>query len=331
MRILLTGATGVIGRRVIPLLIADGHSVAGVGRTAAKREELERLGARGFELDLFDARAVRRAVAGTDVICNLATAVPRVARILLPSAWREMTRIRRDASANLVNAALESGTVRHLIQESSAPIYADAGDQWVDETFPVRPARYNRSVLDAETNAGRFAERGGRAVVLRFGWFYGPDDAQTNTLLQGVRRGRFPLLGRPEGYFSWVAHDDAATAVVAALKVDSGIYNVVENEPLRRRDLAEGIAGLLRVSPPRFLPAWMTTLSGPVGQTLARSLRISNRKFKAAAEWCPRHATALSGLAAILDSGSASTRPDESSPTPIHSASEPGRPTRASR
>ena len=124
MRILVTGATGVIGQRVIPMLVAEGHSVAGVGRTATKREQLERLGARGFELDLFDPKAVNRAVAGAEVICNLATAVPRGARVLRPSSWREMSRIRRQASANLVHAALESGTVRHLIQESFAPIYA---------------------------------------------------------------------------------------------------------------------------------------------------------------------------------------------------------------
>ena len=321
MRILVTGATGVIGQRVIPMLVAEGHSVAGVGRTATKREQLERLGARGFELDLFDPKAVNRAVAGAEVICNLATAVPRGARVLRPSSWREMSRIRRQASANLVHAALESGTVRHLIQESFAPIYADAGDQWVDETFPVSPSRYNRSVLDAEANAGRFAERGGRGVVLRFGWFYGPDDPMTDALLQGVRRGWFPFFGSPEGYASWLAHDDAATAVAAALKLPSGIYNVVEDEPLRRRELAEGLAGLLKVRPPRFLPSWLTTLSGPVGQTLARSLRISNRKFKEVAEWTPRHATALSGLAAILDTGSDS----------IHPAIASGRATRARR
>lgn len=237
------------------------------------------------------------------MICNLATAVPRVARVLLPVVVAGMSRIRREASASLVNAALESRTVRQLIQESFAPIYADAGDQWVDETFPVSPARYNRSVLDAEANAARFAERGGRGVVLRFGWFYGPDDPITGALLQGVRRGRLPLFGMPEGYISWLAHDDAATAVVAALKVPSGIYNVVEDEPLRRRELAEGLAALLKVGPPRFPPSWMTALSGSVGQTLARSLRISNRKFKEAAEWSPRHANALSGLAAIQDGG----------------------------
>ena len=323
MRILLTGATGVIGRRVIPLLVADGHSVAGVGRTAAKREQLERQGARGFELDLFDPKAVSRAVAGTEVICNLATAVPRGARVLLPSSWREMSRIRREASANLVRAALESRTVRYLIQESFAPIYADAGDHWIDETFPVRPARYNRSVLAAEASTARFAERGGQGVVLRFGWFYGPDDSVTRTLLESVRRGRFPLLGRPEGYSSWLAHDDAATAVVAALKVPSGIYNVVEDNPLRRRELAQGIAALLHVGPPRFLPSWMTSLSGSVGQTLARSLRISNRKFKQASGWTPSYPTALSGLSAILRNG---VRP-ASERNPVHA----GRAARARR
>jgi nucleoside-diphosphate-sugar epimerase len=309
MRILLTGATGVIGRRVIPLLVAEGHSVAAVGRSVTKREELERLGARGFELDLFDQRAVNRAVAGAEVICNLATAVPRGSRALLPWSWREMSRIRREASANLLNAALQSRRVRLLIQESFAPIYADAGEQWIDETSPVEPARYNRSVLAAEANAARFAQRGGSGVVLRFGLFYGPGDPLTNSLLENIKRGRFPLFGRPDGYTSWVAHDDAATAVIAALNLPSGIYNVVEEEPLRRRDLANGIAELLHVDPPRFLPSWMATVGGSVARTLARSLRISNRKFREASGWIPRYPTPLHGLAAVLKSAPPFTVP----------------------
>jgi nucleoside-diphosphate-sugar epimerase len=301
VRIFVAGATGVIGTRVVPLLLSAGHDVSGVGRTPEKRALLERLGARGVDVDLFDPVAVRRAVAGHDTILNLTTAVPSPAwRALIPGAWRGMDRVRREASANLVDAALANGTVRRFVQESFAPIYPDSGDRWIDESAAVRPGGYNRSVLDAESSVERFARGGGTAVVLRFGAFYGPRDPLTLQMIDGVRRGWFPMFGRAEGYFSFVAHDDAAAAVVASLGVPAGLYNVVEREPMRRRDLADGIARLLGVKPPRLLPTWMTRLGGSVGETLARSLRISNRKLEGASGWRPRFPTTVEGIGAIV-------------------------------
>jgi nucleoside-diphosphate-sugar epimerase len=300
MRIFIAGATGVLGRRAVPLLVEAGHEVTAVGRTPEKRRQLERAGARAVEVDLFDAAAVRRVVAGAEVICNLATAVPRGFHGFLPWSWRAMDRVRRQVSANVVDAALATGTVQRVIQESFAPIYADGGDAWVDESAVVRPARYNRSTLDAEANADRFTRAGRVGVVLRFGLLYGPGDALTLQIVDAIRRGWFPLFGRPEGYSSWAAHDDAARAVVAALGVPAGIYNVVEDDPLRRRELADGIARLLGAPPPRFLPPWAAHLGGVVGETLARSLRISNRKLKGASGWAPRYATAVDGFEAVV-------------------------------
>jgi nucleoside-diphosphate-sugar epimerase len=244
---------------------------------------------------------VRRAVAGHDAAINLATAVPpSAARMFLPGAWREMDRVRREVSANVVHAALAGETVGRVIQESFAPIYADGGDAWIGEDSPVRPSRYNRSVLDAEARAARFTDAGRTGVVLRFGAFYGPDDAVTRQMISTIRRGWSPFFGRPEGYLSFIAHGDAASAVVAALDVPAGVYNVVD-EPLRRRELATGIAQLTGAQPPRFLPAWMRHLGGSVGEMLARSLRISNRRFSDASGWSPRHPTMLDGLRAILE------------------------------
>jgi 2-alkyl-3-oxoalkanoate reductase len=310
MRIFLTGATGVIGQRVVPALVMLGHQVTAVGRTEEKRAGLRAMGAEAVAVDLFNAVAVQRAVAGHEAICNLATAVPTsLVRIFLPSAWREMDRVRREISANLVAAALANDNVHTLIQESFAPIYPDSGDAWIDETSPVRPARYNRSVLDAEAQAERFSRAGRTGIVLRFAGFYGAGDPFTRQMIDSIRRGWSPLLGRPDGFCSWVAHDDAATAVVAALGVPAGVYNVVEDDPMRRRDLANGMAELLGVQPPRFLPAAMARMAGPVGETLARSLRLSNRKLRAVSEWRPCYRTPIAGLRAILGEESGLTRP----------------------
>jgi nucleoside-diphosphate-sugar epimerase len=305
LRVFVGGATGVIGRRAVPLLVEAGHQVTAVGRTPEKRDLLERAGARAVEVDLLDAAAVAQAVreAEPQVICNLTTAVPPSdARILLRRSWGAMDRIRRQVSANLVDAALGLGTVERVIQESFAPIYADAADRWVNESCTVRAASYNRSALDAEAQAARFTSGGRIGVVLRFGMFYGPGDAATLQLVGSIRRGWFPLFGRPDAYSSWVAHDDAATAVVAAVRVPAGTYNVVEDEPMRRRELGNGIARLLGVRPPRFLPTWAAHLGSSVGETLARSLRVSNRKLRQASMWAPRYRTTLDGFRAILGS-----------------------------
>jgi nucleoside-diphosphate-sugar epimerase len=304
VRIFVAGATGVIGRRAIPPMLAAGHRVTATGRDPAKLRGLERAGARTAVVDLFDPLAVRRAVEGAEVVCNLATAVPPSGPgMLMPWGWYAMDRVRREVSRNLVNAALGGETVRRFVQESFAPVYAPAGDEWVTEGSRVAPARYNRSALEAEAQAERFTSAGRVGVVLRFGLFYGPDDPSTTTLIAAVRRGWFPLFGRPEAYVSWAAHDDAAAAVVAALGVPAGVYNVVD-EPMRRRELADGLARMLEVRPPRFLPGWATPLGGAVGPTMARSLRISNRKLRETSGWSPRYRTALDGLEAIQRGGS---------------------------
>jgi nucleoside-diphosphate-sugar epimerase len=119
-------------------------------------------------------------------------------------------------------------------------------------------------------------------------------------MMGAVRRGWFPLFGNPDGYFSFVAQEDAATAVLAALAVPAGIYNVVEHEPMRRRELAEGIARLVGAQSPRFLPRWVARLAGSLGDTLGRSLRISNRKLELASGWTPTYATTLDGFRAIV-------------------------------
>jgi 2-alkyl-3-oxoalkanoate reductase len=301
MRIFIAGATGVIGRRVVPLLVQLGHEVTAVGRSTEKRTRLELAGAHAVDVDLFDATAVRRALTGHDIVINLATAVPATWRAFLPRAWRGMDRVRRHVSANLADAAMAEGTVGRMIQESFAPIYPDSASEWIDERSPVRPARYNRSTLDAESNAMRIGAEGRAAVVLRFGAFYGPNDPFTTQLVEMVRRGVFPLFGHPDGYFSFVEHGDAARAVVAALAVPPGIYNVVEREPMRRRELATGLAETVHRGPLHFLPPWSARLAGSMGETLARSLRISSRKLERAGDWTPWYATTLEGLRAVIE------------------------------
>jgi 2-alkyl-3-oxoalkanoate reductase len=296
MKVFVTGATGAIGRRALPVLVAQGHEVTAATRPGSWRAVDSRDGVTSVVLDIFDREAAARAMRGHDVVVNLATRIPTgMVRPFLPGAWRETTRIRRDASRALSDAAREAGVAR-FIQESFAPIYEDAGAEWITERSPMRPARYNRAVLDAEQSAQRFAEGGGAGVVLRFAYFYGgAEDPFTRLMLDTVRRGWNPVMGRADGYFSTVHHDDAASAVVAALGVPAGTWNVANDEPLTRRALGEALATVVGVKAPRMLPAWMARLGGAIGETLGRSLRISNRAFREASGWVPRYASAREG------------------------------------
>jgi nucleoside-diphosphate-sugar epimerase len=311
MRILVTGSTGVVGRLAVPLMLQDGHSVTAVGRSLDRLESLAKLGASTVALDLFDREAVVRAAANHDVIVNLATHVPPPGPATFRrSAWRENDRIRSEASALLTEVAREAG-VELFIQESFAPIYPDSGDTWITERFPLHPVRYNRSVLDAEQSANRFAGRGRRGVVLRFGFFYGANDPFPESVVSSVRRGWLPVFGDSDGYFSTVSHANAASAVVAALRAPSGAYNIVDSDPLTRRELGRTVAAIVGTKAPKVPPRWIGKLFGGIGDILSRSLRVSNRKLRDAVNWTPPQATMRDGWLHALQAGESSAKPQE--------------------
>lgn len=291
MRIFMTGATGVIGRRLVPLLRAHGHDVTAVVRAEAKAAAIVRAGARPIVVDLFDAEAVRRAMTGHDAVVNLATHMPASAvRMFLPGAWYENNRLRRKASALLVDAALALDIPR-FVQESFALTYADHGDDWIGEDEPLEPGRYNRTVSDAERAVTRFMADGRDGVVLRFAAFYGPDSRMLGEMIRAVERGWSPLPGAAGAFISSISHDDAASAALAALDLEAGAYNVVDDEPLRHREFVDSLADALGVSHPRMLPAWLAKFSGSLARTLARSLRISNARLRTTG-WAPRYRSA---------------------------------------
>ena len=299
MKVFVTGATGVIGRRIVPRLIQAGHQLTAVARTPQSREQLARQGATAVSVDLFDAGAVKRAVAGHDTIINLATHMPSsLGRMFMPGAWRENDRIRREGSSILVDAAIATHATR-FIQESFAPLYADGSDRWLDESWPLKPASYNRTVLDAERSAGRFTAAGGIGIVLRFAAFYGPDDFG-RVFVDAVRKGWSPLPGAPDAFFSSITHDDAASAVLASLVARAGTYNVVDDDPLRRREYAQALASQLGVRSVKFTPRWVARMLGSIGELLSRSQRMSNEKLKRETGWKPQYPSAREGWRAVL-------------------------------
>ena len=298
MRIFVAGATGVLGRRAVAKFVAAGHQVAAVARTPEREAMVRRLGADPVSVDIFDADAVRKAVDGHEVVCNLATRIPAVTRMAMPGAWTENDRIRSTASGHLVDAALAAGAGR-FVQESIGFLYRDGGDDWIDESAPLDPVANLMSAVDAEQNAARFGQTGGTGVVLRFAAFYGPDSETTLTTIRLARRRIAAGAGR-RAYFSSITTDDAASAVVASLDAPGGVYNVGDDEPVRREEYFAVLARALGVKPPYIPPAGVARLGGARAAILIRSQRLSNRRLKDATGWKPECPNVRAGWPATV-------------------------------
>ncbi len=304
MDIFVTGGTGVLGRPVITLLVAAGHRVRGLAHSERAATELRGLGAEPVEGDLFDPISLRQAVAGADAVLHLATRIPAATAMRSRGAWHENDRIRREGTRNLVDAALAAGTST-FVYPSVAFVYPDSGDTWIDAaTTPPQPSTdVLPSTIDAEAEVARFSAGGGRGVVLRMGRFYGADrfhgvDRFSRDILRAARRGVGMVLGDGDVYQSAIWIDDAATAVVAALdtRVQPGIYDVVDDEPLRQRELLAVLAHAVGRRRVRRIPtAVARTVSGVLADYIMRSQRVSNRRFREASGWTPSVPSARDG------------------------------------
>jgi nucleoside-diphosphate-sugar epimerase len=299
VKVFVAGATGVIGRRAVPLLVASGHAVTAVARSRAKAQRLS-AGARTVAVSLFDPPALARAVGGHDVVINLATHMPSSSLAMaLPWSWRENDRIRREGAANLAQAAIAGGATR-LLQESFAPVYPDCGEAWITEQVAIAPERYNRTVADAERAAEKFTGGGRSGIVLRFAAFYGADAMQLRDLVRALHLRLAPLPSEPQAFISSISHDDAASAVVACLNALAGAYNITDDEPLTRRDYFGTLAKLIGARPPWIPPKSMAPMLGSAGKLMARSQRMANGKVKAATGWAPQWRSVREGFAAVV-------------------------------
>jgi UDP-glucose 4-epimerase len=275
--IVITGSTGVIGRRAVRELIAAGHRVTGVTRSARGRERLESLGASAVEADVFDEVSLRRAFDGADTVINLLTHVPSADRMADPAAWAENDRVRTEASAAIARAA-QAADVQRLVQESIAFVYADGGDAWLDEDAPVAGGGVTTTALTAERNARELF--GGDTVVLRFGLFMGPDSGSARAALEAAHGGASVAAGPPGAYRPTLWLGDAAAAIAAAVRVPAGTYNVADADPPTNAEIDAALAAVAGVEALRTRP--------PQDSPLARSQRVSSRRLREASGWAPR-------------------------------------------
>jgi NAD dependent epimerase/dehydratase family enzyme len=174
-----------------------------------------------------------------------------------------------------------------LIQESITFPYVDCGGGWIDEHAERVYYWGTRSTVDAEAAAATLVAAGGVSVVLRFAMFMAPDSAHIHSFVSAARRGVFALFGAPEGFVSFVHADDAAAAVVAALSVPAGTYNVAEPDPVRRSDHRDALAAAVGRSRLRPVPTVVERAGGVAVAALARSQRISSQHLRDVSQWVP--------------------------------------------
>lgn len=291
MKVFLAGGTGVVGTRALPALVAAGHEVTALARGADKAALVERLGGTPVTAGLFDPEALAAAVAGHAVVIDLATAIPPLSRSARKKAWALNDRIRREGSRNLVDAALAAGAERY-VQESICFPYLDAGDRWIDEDSPVDHESWGfGGAGEAERQTARFtgSSDGGAGVVLRFAQFYAAGSSHTIAMSRTLRYRLNPFVGDPDGYVSEIHAEDAGSAVAAALSAPAGIYNIVDDEPMVRREAGPAAAAAMGLKPPLTLPGWAWRASPPTARAVMRSLRVSHDRFTAATGWTPAH------------------------------------------
>ena len=294
MKVFVTGGTGAIGGHAVPDLVEAGHQVTALARTPERAAVLTDAGAEPVHVSIFDRSGLARVMEGHDAAVNLATAIPPMSRFMRRSAWRDNDRVRTEGSAAIVDAALDAGVGR-VVQESVCMLYPDGGAEWIDESAPVDRYPMALGNLAAEASATRFCEAGGTGIVLRFGWFYGPGATHSEQLLGLARRHVCVQMGRADGYVSSIHVADGGAAVPAALAAPAGAFNVVDDEPLTKRDYADALAAAAGRRPWLRAPGPAALLLRDRSTSLTRSLRVSNEKLRGATGWSPAYPSAREG------------------------------------
>jgi nucleoside-diphosphate-sugar epimerase len=309
VRVFLAGATGAIGRQLLPLLVADGHQVTGMTSSAAKADALRSAGAEPAVADALDADAVMRAVAQArpDAVIHQLTAIP--ARLDPRKISRDFVvtdRLRTEGTRHLVAAAQAAGASRILAQ-SIAFAYAPGpagtihGEQ--DPLMSDPPVQFKRSA-EAIAELERLVIGAGGAA-LRYGYFYGPGTSISSggSLGREVARRRLPIVGAGSGVWSFIHVADAARATVAALSSGgAGAYNIVDDEPARVSDWLPALAHALGARRPLRVPVWLARpLAGSYGvATMTSAQGAANELAKRELGWRPVHASWREGFRSAL-------------------------------
>jgi nucleoside-diphosphate-sugar epimerase len=299
MRIYIAGATGALGRHLVPLLVARGHEVVGTTRTPAKAGALRALGARPAVVDALDAEAVGRSVAEAEpeVLVHQLTALSGdIDMRHIDRAFAQTNRLRTEGLDHLLAAGRAAGARRAVVQSFTGWPFARTGGPVKTEDAPLdpRPPAALRTTLAAirHLEAATTAIDWGEGLVLRYGGFYGPGTGisldEDGSMAAAVRARRFPIVGAGDGVWSLVHIEDAASATADAVERGApGIYQVVDDEPAPVREWLPALASAIGAPPPRRVPRWLARpLAGQAATVMMTESRgASNAKAKRELGW----------------------------------------------
>ena len=312
MKVFIAGASGALGRQLVPRLVARGHDVTGMTRSDSKRDLLRSLGARPVVADALDPDAVAGAVAQAEpeVIVHQLTALSGTFDLRHAERFFAPTnRLRTDGTDHLLAAGRAVGAHRFVAQSYAGPQAFARVDGMVkseDDPLDPDPPDAMRGVIDAirHLEAAVTGIDWGEGIVLRYGGFYGPGTGLSrdpDAVMSGaIRKRRFPVVGAGEGFWSFIQIEDAAAATVAAVEHGTGgIYHVVDDEPAPSREWMPVLARELHAKPPRHFPRWLARLFAGEAATvmMTEGRGASNAKAKRELGWQPRYASWRQGFA----------------------------------
>jgi nucleoside-diphosphate-sugar epimerase len=310
MRVFVAGATGAIGRQLVPRLVAAGHEVHGMTRSGAKQAMLHELGAVPVVADALDPDQVAEAVgrAKPDVIVHELTAIGAVDMRHMDRDFAPTNRLRTEGTDHLLSAGQAVGVRRFVAQGgASFGAYARTGGPIKSEEDPLdpEPAREMRAGVAAIRHLEQavLGAQWTEGIVLRYGVFYGPGTslAPGAEQFELVRKRKFPLVGDAGGVFSFIHIADAAEATVAAVEHGSrGVYNVVDDDPATVAEWLPALAQTLGAKKPMRVPRFVGRLfAGETGVMMMTEMRgASNAKAKRELGWHPSHPSWRQGFQA---------------------------------
>jgi nucleoside-diphosphate-sugar epimerase len=308
MKVFVAGATGVLGRKLVPELVARGHEVVGMTRSTAKQDLVRSLGARPVVADALDPDAVAQAVASAEpeVIVHELTALSgkmsiRDARHPDRSPMAKMTnRLRTEATDHLLAAGRAVGARRFVAQSfgafrwarSGGPVQTEADPLDPDPPAPLRPVVEGLLYLEEAVTTIEWGE----GLVLRYGGFYGPGTSVSRApdavMAVPIRKRQFPVIGDGGGVWSHIHIEDAAGATAVAVeRGPAGIYYIVDDEPASVREWLPVLASALDAKPPRRIPRWLGRLAAGEAATImmTEARGASNAKAKRELGWQLRY------------------------------------------
>lgn len=305
MKVFVAGATGAVGKRLVPLLIARGHTVVGMTTSEAKVGALQAMGATAVVADGLDRFAVLQAVreASPDVIVHQMTGLTGVASLKnFDKEFALTNRLRTEGTDNLLAAAKAAGAKRFVAQSYGSWTYERTGSGLTSEADPLDPSPpANQRESLAAIRHLEDAVVGAGGIALRYGTFYGPGTgfALDGDLVALVRKRKLPIVGDGAGVWSFIHMDDAATATIAAIeRGDPGVYNVSDDEPAPVSVWLPELASALGAKPARRVPVWLGRLAiGEVGVSMMTQIRgMSNANARRELGWQPHWASWREGF-----------------------------------